>query len=150
MRRRSQGCSRGRSRGWRGSENNRYQDTLFEVKETENLCYARVPGYWSEMGNETDVTDKVFRMTEAISEVPLDLHLDIIVPQQPEIEGTGNRYYVRPYPLKTSWQVEGGVIVRAESNTVEVAWIGNAPRRSLTASVLLPYGVGATATRECR
>lgn len=62
-------------------ENKRYQDTLFEVEEIHDLTYARVPGFWSEMGDETDVTGKIFRMTDAISEVPLDLHLDIFRPQ---------------------------------------------------------------------
>ena len=73
---------------------------------------------------------------------------DIIVPQKPEIEGEDGHYYVRPYPLKASWLVEGGVILSAENNTVEVAWIENAPKRSLTVSVLLPYGVGLTETKE--
>jgi hypothetical protein len=62
-------------------ENKRYQDTLFEVEEIDDLTYAHVPGFWSEMGDETDVTGKIFRMTDAISEVPLDLHLDIFRPQ---------------------------------------------------------------------
>ena len=69
---------------------------------------------------------------------------DIIVPQKPEIEGEDGRYYVRPFHLKASWQVEGGVILSAENNTVEVAWIKNAPRHGIAVSVLLPYGVGLT------
>lgn len=69
---------------------------------------------------------------------------DVIVPQKLEIEGEDGHYYVRPYPLKVSWQVEGGVILSTENNTVEVAWIKNAPMHSITASVLLPYGVGFT------
>ena len=73
---------------------------------------------------------------------------DIIVPQKPEIEGEDGHYYVRPNPLKTSWRVEGGVILSTENNTVEVAWIKNAPRHSITVSVLLPYGVGVTETKE--
>lgn len=62
-------------------ENNRYQDTLFAVEEINDICYANVRGFWSELGDETDVTDKIFRMTNAISEIPLDLHLDIFRPQ---------------------------------------------------------------------
>lgn len=73
---------------------------------------------------------------------------DIIVPQKLEIEGGDGHYYVNPCPLKASWMVEGGVILSAENNTVEVAWIKNAPRHSLTASVVLPYGVGLTETKE--
>lgn len=61
-------------------DNDRYQDTLFAVEEINDLCYAKVLGYWSELGDETDVTDKVFRLVDAINEVPLDLHLDIFRP----------------------------------------------------------------------
>ena len=69
---------------------------------------------------------------------------DIIVPQKLEIEGEDGHYYVSPCPLKASWIVEGGVILSAENNTVEVAWIKNAPQHSITVSALLPYGVGLT------
>ena len=75
---------------------------------------------------------------------------DIIVPQKLEIEGKDGHYYVRPDPLKASWAVEGGVILSTENNTVEVAWIKNAPRHSITASVVLPYGVGHTETKDVR
>ena len=73
---------------------------------------------------------------------------DIIVPQKLEIEGEDGHYYVRPNPLKTSWLVEGGVILSTEDNSVEVAWIENAPRHSITVSVQLPYGVGLTETKD--
>ena len=73
---------------------------------------------------------------------------DIIVPQKLEIDGEDGHYYVRPYPLKASWMVEGGVILSTENNTVEVAWIKNAPQHSITVSALLPYGVGLTETKE--
>lgn len=62
-------------------ENKRYQDSLFAVEEISDICYAHVPGFWSELGDEADVTDKIFRMADAISEVPLDLHLDVFQPQ---------------------------------------------------------------------
>lgn len=73
---------------------------------------------------------------------------DIIVPYKVEINGEDGHYYVSPYPLKTSWMVEGGVILSAENNTVEVAWFEDAPKHSLTVSVLLPYGVGHTETKD--
>jgi len=73
---------------------------------------------------------------------------DIIVPQKPEIDGEDGHYYVTPNPLKASWMVEGGVILSTENNTVEVEWIEDAPKHSLTVSVLLPYGVGITETKE--
>ena len=69
---------------------------------------------------------------------------DIIVPQKLEIEGEDGHYYVSPCPLKASWRVEGGVILSAENNTVEVAWIKNVPQHSITVSAVLPYGVGLT------
>ncbi len=73
-----------------------------------------------------------------------DFFYDLVVPQKPEIVEETDRYYVRPYPLETSWQVEGGVILSSESNAVKVAWIKNAPQHCLTVSVLMPYGVGLT------
>ena len=75
---------------------------------------------------------------------------DIIVPQELEIEGEDGHYYVKPCPLKTSWMVEGGVILSTENNTVEVAWIKNAPQHSITVSAVLPYGVGLTETKNVR
>ena len=73
---------------------------------------------------------------------------DIIVPQKPEINGEDGHYYVSPNPLKASWRVEGGVILSTENNAVEVEWDKDAPRHSITVSVLLPYGVGITETKE--
>ena len=73
---------------------------------------------------------------------------DIIVPQKLEIEGEDGHYCVKPCPLKASWTVEGGVILSTENNTVEVAWIKNAPQHSITVSAVLPYGVGLTETKE--
>lgn len=62
-------------------ENNRYHDTLFLVEETPNIPYARVPGFWSELGDETTVNDKIFQMSQAVYESPLDLHLDVFMPK---------------------------------------------------------------------
>ena len=73
---------------------------------------------------------------------------DIIVPQKLEIEGEDGHYCVKPCPLKASWMVEGGVILSTENNTVEVAWIKNAPQHSITVSAVLPYGVGLTETKN--
>lgn len=81
-----------------------------------------------------------------IQDLMSDFFYDLVVTQKPEIVEEGERYYVRPYPLETSWQVEGGVILASENNAVEVAWIKNAPQRSLTVSALMPYGVGLTET----
>lgn len=62
-------------------ENSRYQDSLFDVEETSNIPYAKARGYWSELADETDAADKVFRMGNAIIEVPLELHLDLFRPK---------------------------------------------------------------------
>jgi len=83
-----------------------------------------------------------------VRDVMSEFFHDIIVPQKLEIDGEDGHYYVRPYPLKACWQVEGGVILSTENNTVKVAWIKNAPRRSITVSALLPYGVGLTETKD--
>ena len=67
-------------------ENNRYRKNLFVVDEISDLCYAHVPGFWSELGDETDALDKVFQMGRAITETPLDLHLDLFLPQNDTLE----------------------------------------------------------------
>ncbi len=62
-------------------ENKRYQDSLFAVEEMDDIVYANALGYWSELGDETAVTNKIFQMGEAIYEKDLDLHLDVFMPQ---------------------------------------------------------------------
>jgi hypothetical protein len=66
---------------FRDFENLRYQDTLFAVEELSDICYATAPGFWSEIGEGTDVVDKISKIVDAIKSVPLDLHLDIFRPQ---------------------------------------------------------------------
>ena len=73
---------------------------------------------------------------------------DIVIPQKLEIVEENDFYYVRPYPLETSWQVEGGVILSTKGNTAHVAWINNAPQRSITISARMPYGVGLNETKD--
>lgn len=77
-----------------------------------------------------------------------DFFYDIVVPQKLEIEEENDHYFVRPYPLSTSWLVEGGVILKSEDNNVWVEWIGNAPKHSITASATLPKGIGMTTTEN--
>ena len=77
-----------------------------------------------------------------------DFFYDIVVPQKLEIEEENDHYFVRPYPLSTSWLVEGGVILKSEDNNVWVEWIGNAPKHSITASATLPKGIGLTTTEN--
>lgn len=59
----------------------RYQDTLFSVKEITNLPYAQVMGFWSQLADETAVSDKIFKMGLAVTEGPLTLHLDVFQPE---------------------------------------------------------------------
>lgn len=82
-----------------------------------------------------------------IQDMMSDFFYDIVVPDKPEIVEDNGRYYVRPYPLATSWQVEGGTILEANGNAVRVEWINNAPKRSLTASTTMPYGTGLNVTK---
>ena len=82
-----------------------------------------------------------------IQDMMSDFFYDIVAPQKLEIDEENDHYYVRPYPLSTSWLVEGGVILKSESNNVWVAWIGNAPKHSITVSAAMPYGIGFNATK---
>ena len=82
-----------------------------------------------------------------IQDMMSDFFHDIIVPQKLEIVEENDHYYVRPYPLATSWLVEGGVILESKGNNVNVAWIGNAPKHSITVSAALPKGIGITTTK---
>jgi len=76
-----------------------------------------------------------------------DFFHDLVVPEKPEIIEKGTYYTVSPTPLETSWQVEGGVILATEGNVVKVAWIGNAPKRSITVSAAMPNGTGFNITK---
>ena len=76
-----------------------------------------------------------------------DFFYNIVIPEKPEIEEENSLYYLTPQPLATSWQVEGGVILYEGEDLVEVAWIGNAPKRSITASAAMPYGLGVNITK---
>jgi hypothetical protein len=71
---------------FRDFENNRYQDTLFAVEELYDIPYAKVSGFWSKLGDETAVSDKIFHMGNAISETQLDLHLDVFRPQDDTLQ----------------------------------------------------------------
>ena len=44
-------------------------------------------------------------------------------------------------------EAKGGVILESAGNNVKVAWFGNAPKHSLTASTLLPHGLGLNTTK---
>ena len=76
-----------------------------------------------------------------------DFFYDIVVPEKPEIIVDDAYCSVSPKPLATRWQVEGGIILDTENDTVKVAWIKNAPKRSITASAAMPYGTGFNATK---
>ena len=62
-------------------ENKRYQDTVFAVREIYDIPYANVMGFWSELGDETAVSDKIFKMSQALTEVPIELLLDVFIPE---------------------------------------------------------------------
>lgn len=82
-----------------------------------------------------------------IQEMMSDFFYDIVTPQKPEIVEENGHYYLKPYPLEASWKVDGGVILDSKGNSIEVAWIGNAPQHSITASTVLPYGLGLNTTK---
>ena len=83
-----------------------------------------------------------------IQEMMSDFFFDIVTPQKPEIVEENDHYYLKPYPLAASWKVDGGVILDSNGNSIEVAWIGNAPQHSITVSTLLPYGLGLNTTQN--
>lgn len=83
-----------------------------------------------------------------IQDTMANFFYDIIVPEKLEILEQNGGYSVSPEPLATSWQVEGGVVLSSEDDKVRVAWIRNAPQRSITASVMMPYGVGCNVTKD--
>ena len=90
-----------------------------------------------------ELNDNFFVIQDTMS----DFFYDIIMPEELEIVEEGASYSLRPQPIATSWQVEGGVILYETKNHVEVQWIKNAPKRSITASAALPYGIGLKTTK---
>ena len=90
-----------------------------------------------------DLNDNFF----VIQDVMSDFFYSFIMPEELEIVEEGSSYSLRPQPIATSWQVEGGIILNESNNHVEVQWIKNAPKRSITASAALPYGLGLNTTK---
>ena len=90
-----------------------------------------------------DLNDNFF----VIQDVMSDFFYSIIMPEELEIVEEGTSYSLRPQPIATSWQVEGGIILNESDSHVEVQWIKNAPKRSITASSTLPYGLGFKTTK---
>ena len=90
-----------------------------------------------------DLNDNFF----VIQDVMSDFFYSIIMPEELEIAEEGSSYSLRPQPIATSWQVEGGIILNESDSHVEVQWIKNAPKRSITASATLPYGLGFKTTK---
>ena len=62
------------------AEVGRYYTPTFEVKETLDLHYATVMGYWSDLKDETAATDMVLQLGQVLSERSLDLYLDVYSP----------------------------------------------------------------------
>lgn len=61
--------------------NSRYREAKFAVEKIKNIPYAKAEGFWSELADETEVSDKIFKMGNAIVETPLKLHLDVFRPK---------------------------------------------------------------------
>lgn len=91
-----------------------------------------------------DLNDNFFVVQDVMS----DFFYSIIMPEELEIVEEGSSYSLRPQPITTSWQVEGGIILNESDNHVEVQWIKNAPKRCITASGVLPYGLGFKTTKN--
>lgn len=89
-----------------------------------------------------ELNDNFFVIQDMMS----DFFYSIIMPEELEIVEEGSSYSLHPQPISTSWQVEGGIILNESNDHVEVQWIKNAPKRSITASAALPYGLGFKTT----
>ena len=90
-----------------------------------------------------ELNDNFFVIQDLMS----DFFYSIIMPEELEIVEEGTSYSLRQQPIATSWKVEGGVILNERNNHVEVQWIKNAPKRSITVSAVLPYGLGLKTTK---
>ena len=75
-----------------------------------------------------------------------DFFYNIVEPEKPEIIEEGRHYHVMPKPSQISWQVEGGLIVSRDEESVEVVWIRNAPQHRITVSATMPNGTGFNKT----
>lgn len=62
-------------------DDRRYQDSLFEVNKISDIQYAQALGYWTEMEDETSVSERIFNLGKARKERLLDLDLDLYLPQ---------------------------------------------------------------------
>ena len=82
-----------------------------------------------------------------IQDMMSEFFIGIMDPDQPEIVGEGRFYSVTPRPVATSWQVDGGVILRVKDHVAEVAWIRNAPKHSINVSGAMPRGIGFQKTK---
>jgi acetyl esterase/lipase len=67
-------------------DDRRYHDSLFAVEKISDIQFAQAMGYWTEMDNETSVSNKIFKMGSAMNERPLDLKLDLYVPQDDTLQ----------------------------------------------------------------
>jgi pimeloyl-ACP methyl ester carboxylesterase len=90
-----------------------------------------------------ELNDNFFIIQDMMS----DFFYNIVVPEKPEIVEEYSYYHLEPEPLATSWQVEGGIILYERENFVDVRWFNNAPKRSITVSATMPYGIGFNTTK---
>ncbi len=90
-----------------------------------------------------ELNDNFFVIQDMMS----DFFYSIVMPEELVIVEEGSSYSLRPQPIATSWKIEGGIILNESDNHIEVQWIKNAPRRSITVSAALPYGLGLNTTK---
>ena len=61
-------------------DNRRYEDSLFSVTVLTDIPYGEVMGYWTELGDEASTAEKLSQMSQATTERPLELNLNIYLP----------------------------------------------------------------------
>lgn len=61
--------------------NRLYQQPLFDVEETDDLLFAQVVGYWSELEKTDDVGEYLKMLSKTTKERDLDLYMDVFTPK---------------------------------------------------------------------
>jgi len=62
-------------------EKRRYKDPLFSVMKKTDIQFAEAMGYWIDLKNNTSTQQKIKMMDKAITERPLNLYLDLYLPE---------------------------------------------------------------------
>ena len=62
-------------------DENRYNDSMFTVREITDISYAKAKGFWTQLNNDAATFDKLSMLAQAVDERQLDIHLDLFAPE---------------------------------------------------------------------